>query len=151
MSYSQCACNKMAATRDVMDGWCNNFSTDNLMYMYMYMRIYTIEKMEAISDECPKGSICQATRGLASAPNVSSTNFNPGIIETCMNILQTNTGQSYWPEVKIMVEHRSFSRAYHQIIRPQVYLATGALWQHHSLHWYTPVLRIWWLINLVVM
>ena len=37
----------------------------------------TIEKMEAISDECPKGSICHATRGLASSPNVSSTNFKP--------------------------------------------------------------------------
>lgn len=37
----------------------------------------TIEKMEAISDECPNGSICHATRGLASSPNVSSTNFNP--------------------------------------------------------------------------
>ena len=39
--------------------------------------VSTIAKMAAISLECPNGSICQATRGLASAPKLSSTNFTP--------------------------------------------------------------------------
>ena len=39
--------------------------------------VYTIAYVAAISLECPNGSICQATRGLASAPKFSSTNFNP--------------------------------------------------------------------------
>ena len=39
--------------------------------------VLTVANMAAISLECPNGSICQATRGLASAPKLSSTNFNP--------------------------------------------------------------------------
>ena len=37
----------------------------------------TFAKMVAISEECPNGSICQATLGRASSPKFSSTNLSP--------------------------------------------------------------------------
>ena len=50
-------------------------------YMYKQSRknkfVLTIANMAAISEECPNGSICQATLGLASAPKLSSTNLTP--------------------------------------------------------------------------
>ena len=34
-------------------------------------------KSDACSAECPKGSMCHATRGRCSTPNVSEINLNP--------------------------------------------------------------------------
>ena len=39
--------------------------------------LVTMANSDACSAECPKGSICQATRGRCVGPNVSDINLNP--------------------------------------------------------------------------
>ena len=74
------------------------------------MIILTRAKMVAISFECPNGSICQATRGLASSPNVSLTNFNPRRIScTCVNAC-VNIGDNKYYYSKVRIQGVQYKR-----------------------------------------